>query len=258
MGRGRTRKSKANRPITRKTHSSEVISVTLPGLISGQANKEAVGLCHDQHSPTHSVEHKSSDYFSLHNSGVEKGADEGLKEFYLKECLQIKLSLTKIDKFLNCQVFEVSLTKGDLAPVRRNCLDASEAISSLQLKLLEEGMHIYSTLQTQLESLDEKCNQLLKQCAILTNKTVPSNGAEHTSSYQTLPKVVETRHETSKIDIDRSHTSPFTFPYNFQTQESRQVRQQPASNIPFATSHFLAPAVPRPVQSQFEVDLREV
>ena len=248
MGRGRTRKSKANRPITRKTHSSEVVSVTSPGLISGQANEEAVGLCNDQHSPTHSVERKSSDHFSPHNSGVEKSADEGLKEFYLKECLRIKLSLTKIDKLLNCQVFEVSLTKGDLAPVRRDCLDASEAISSLQLKLLEEGMHIYSTLQTQLESLDEKCNQLLKQCAILTNKMVPSNGAEHTSSYQTLPKVVETRHKTSKIDIDRSHTSPFTFPYNFQTQESRQVHQQPASNIPFATSHFVAPAVPPPMQ----------
>ena len=77
---------------------------------------------------------------------------------------------------------------------------------------------------------------------------VPSNGAEHTSSYQTLPKVVETRHKTSTIDIDRSHRSPFTFPYNFQTQESRQVHQQPASNIPFATSHSVAPAVPPPVQ----------
>ena len=247
MGRGRTRKSKANRPITRKTHSSEVISVTSPGLISGQTNEKAVGLCNDQHSPTHSVERKSSDHFSPHNSGLEKSADEGLKKFFLKECLRIKLSFTKIDKLLSCQVFEVSLTKRDLAPVRRDCLNASEAISSLQLNLLE-GMHIYSCLQTQLESLDEKCNQLLKQCAILTNKMVPSNGAEHTSSYQTLPKVLEKRHKTLKISIDRSHTSPFTFPYNFQTQESRQVHQQPASNIPFATSHFVAPAVPPPEQ----------
>ena len=104
-------------------------------------------------------------------------------------------------------------------------------------------MHVYSTLQTQLKSLDERCSQLLKQCAILADNKDLQNNVEHLSSFQTQPKQVDESPLADKIKTVCSHVSSFECAYDSLIRKAQKPYLQPATNIPFA-----APGVAPPVQ----------
>ena len=60
----------------------------------------------------------------------------------LKSVLKLKLRLIKLDKSINCQ-FNNELTITDVYDIRRECLEISEEISSIQHGALESGVVEY-------------------------------------------------------------------------------------------------------------------
>ena len=185
MGRGRGKRDKSKNvdevesarlvkhsyQLRTPTHSSKATSIALKSVPARHNSDSADGS--DEivdHLPYKSATIKSSDILNISNeSGVEKSTKT--KHDNLKECLKLKLRLIKLDKSINSQ-FNNELTITDVYDIRRECLEISKEISSIQLGVLESGVEKYNALEQELTRLDEKCGKLLEKSENLVQKNI--------------------------------------------------------------------------------------
>ena len=98
--------------------------------------------------------------------------------------------------------------------IRRECLEISKEISSIQLGVLESGVEKYNALEQELTGLDEKCGKLLEKSENLVQKTSNCDGDECITSreaFATENKNFKT--QTTKVDSGPSELNPRATPF---------------------------------------------
>ena len=121
----------------------------------------------------------------------------------LKECLNLKLRLIKLDKCINCQ-FNNELTITEVYDIRRKCLEISEEISSIQLGVLESAMEEYNAIEQELTGLDEKCGKLLEKSENLVQKISNCDGGASTTSREAFA----TENKNFKMQTTKVNSGP--------------------------------------------------
>ena len=228
MGRGRGKRDKSkivdevesarlvkhSYQLRTPTHSSKATSIALKSVPARHNSDSADGS--DEvvdHLPYKTAMLKSSDILNISNeSGIEKSTKT--KHDNLKECLKLKLRLIKLDKSINCQ-FNNELTIADVYDIRRECLEISEEISSIQLGALESGVEEYQAIEQELTGLVEKCGKLLENSENFVQKTSNCDGDAYTTSREAF--ATETKNfktQTTKVDSGPSELNPRATPYN--------------------------------------------
>ena len=81
-----------------------------------------------------------------------------------------KLKLAKLENILKCKSYDESVTKDEVLQVRSEALNLSEELSYFQIRLLEKGMDVYSSVESIILLAEEECGNLLKQCEVLVSK----------------------------------------------------------------------------------------
>ena len=87
--------------------------------------------------------------------------------------LRLELDLTSIDKKLNAPLGSSGNSlHGDVYALRSSCLFVLERISVFQINLLDEDFEIYSSSESQLKRLENKCYDLIKVCDDAASKRI--------------------------------------------------------------------------------------
>ena len=153
------------------SHPLEVIGVTSPGHTSQQAGGSAESCSASQRSPDLADKRKLSDSTSqVGSSGESHGPKSDLHLTIFKECFSFKLKLAKLEKILKCKPYDESMTEDEVLQVRSEALTLSEELSYFQIRVLEEGMDVYSSVESRILLAEEGCRSLLKQCEMLVSK----------------------------------------------------------------------------------------
>ena len=230
MGRGRGKRDKSKNvdevesarlvkhscQLRTPTHSSKAMSIALKSVPARHNSDSADGS--DEvvdHLPYKTAALKSSDILNIFNeNGVEKSTKT--KRDNLKECLKLKLRLIKLNKCINSQ-FNNELTITDMYDIRRECLEISEEISSIQLGVFESKVEEYNALEQELTGLDEKCGKLLEKSETLVEKVSNSDGDACTTSREAFAGENKNfKTQTTKVDSGPSELNLCATTYNYQ------------------------------------------
>ena len=243
----------------------EVFGVTSPGHTSQQAGGSAESCSASQRSPDLTDKRKLSDSTSqVGSSGESHGPKSDLHLTILKECFSFKLKLAKLEKILKCKPYDESVTKDEVLQVRSEALTLSKELSYFQIRLLEEGMDVYSSVESRILLAEEGCRSLLKQCEMLVSKfdqnqeKIGCQGAGATAGPINKAK-------GDNVEVKQSTLNPFANPYHRtfdgsdkqQAQSKQYMESAPfpvSSRVPFGGYNYGNP-VPRLSLEKFDGDI---
>ena len=181
-----------------------------------------------------------------------------------KECFSFKLKLAKLEKILKCKPYDESVTEDEVLQVRSEALTLSEELSYFQIRLLEEGMDVYSSVESRILLAEEGCRSLLKQYEMLVSKfdqnqeKIGSKGASAAAGPINKAK-------GDNVEVKQSTLNPFANPYHRtfngsdkeQAQSKQYMESAPfpvSSRVPFGGYNYGNP-VPRLSLEKFDGDI---